>query len=127
MSLKSLTPIIYAKDLEATIAFYCAILGFTIKEKNSEWVRASLLKEGAEIIVTGPNILGHLEDPHFTGSFLIETDDLDGLWNELKGKVKVILEPIDVEWGGRQFALMDNNGYVLIFGQKISRIQNEVL
>lgn len=119
MPLKSLTPIIYTKDLEATISFYCETLGFELREKNLERVRASIARGGAELIAVGPSILGHLEDPHFTGSFFIETDNLNGLWNALKGKVKVILEPTDVEWGGRQFAIKDNNGYVLIFGEHI--------
>ena len=57
----------------------------------------------------------------FTGSFYISVDNADALWNELKTKCKVCYEIENFEWGMREFAIFDNNGYTLQFGHKINQ------
>jgi len=56
-----------------------------------------------------------------TGSFYFTTDDVDALWQELKDKARVCYDIENFEWGMREFAVYDNNGYLLQFGQEIAR------
>jgi uncharacterized glyoxalase superfamily protein PhnB len=54
-----------------------------------------------------------------TGSLYFKTDDVNALWLRLKDKCKVEYPPEDFEYGMREFAIRDNSGYLLQFGQEI--------
>ena len=41
------------------------------------------------------------------------------MWNEVKENVKICYPLETFEWGMREFAIYDNNGYMLQFGQEI--------
>jgi len=56
----------------------------------------------------------------FTGSFYFNTDDVDSLWEKLKDKARVCYGIEDFFYGMREFAVYDNNGYLLQFGQEIA-------
>jgi uncharacterized glyoxalase superfamily protein PhnB len=45
--------------------------------------------------------------------------DVDALWDELKDKVKVAYDIEDFDWGMREFAIYDNNSYMIQFGQDL--------
>lgn len=119
MKLTGLRPILYTDKLEETIAFYADTLGLTCNEKNEEWGWASLSKDDVALMLARPNEHTHFDKPFFTGSFYFNTDDVDGLWEMLKDKVSVCYPPETFEWGMREFAIYDNNGYLLQFGQEI--------
>lgn len=114
-------PIIYTDNLEETIEFYVSTLGFTCGEHNTEWNWASLHKDDAGIMMAVPNEHIAFEKPLFTGSFYITVDNVVELWKELKNKCKICYELDDFPWEMREFAIYDNNGYVLQFGQDISK------
>lgn len=59
------------------------------------------------------------EKPAFTGSFYFNTDEIDALWAELKDKANVAYGIENFEYGMREFAVYDNNGYLLQFGQEL--------
>jgi uncharacterized glyoxalase superfamily protein PhnB len=46
-------------------------------------------------------------------------DDADEVWNQLKDKAKVSYPIEDFDYGMREFAIYDNNGYLLQFGHSI--------
>ncbi len=113
-------------DLQETIYFYTELLGFSCNEHNEDWSYASLHKDQVEIIIVKPNEQTPFDNPTFTGSLYLNTDDINGLWESLKD-ITAICQPIDdFEWGMREFAIYDNNGYILQFGQKIAEIPNAV-
>lgn len=116
-------PILYTGLFEETVEFYVDILGFSVGEKNSEWQWASLYRDEVEIMISRPNDHVGFTKPLFTGSFYIVTEKVDELWLSLMDKVNICYEPGDFEWGMREFAIYDNNGYVLQFGEEI--IDNE--
>jgi uncharacterized glyoxalase superfamily protein PhnB len=124
MTFTALRPMIWSNQLEETIRFYTEILGFTCGERNDEWGWASLHKDDIEIMVAKPNAHTPFEKPVFTGSFYIRTNNVDELWLSLKDKAKIVYDMEDFEWQMREFAIYDNNGYILQFGQDISEIQN---
>lgn len=119
MKLQPIIPIIQTHELEATIQFYCGILGFTCGEKNDEWGWAALHNGDCEIMLAKPNEHTPFEKPFVTGSFYIKTDDVETLWKELKSKTNIAYEIENFDWGMREFAIYDNNGYMLQFGEEI--------
>ncbi|MNT82061.1 hypothetical protein D3C72_2217390 [compost metagenome] len=80
----------------------------------------ALLRSGTiEIMFSHPVESITFETAQFTGSFYFNIDEVDNLWESLTGNVKICYEIETFEWGMREFAIYDNNGYVLQFGEKI--------
>ena len=49
-------------------------------------------------------------------------DDVETIWEDLKDKAKIVYDLETFVWGMREFAVYDNNGYILQFGQDIEDI-----
>ncbi|NML71828.1 bleomycin resistance family protein [Chryseobacterium sp. RP-3-3] len=119
----ALRPILWTENMDETIGFYTQILGFTLMERNDEWQWASIKKDDVQIMFSQneyekPNGIG------FTGSFYFNVDNVDELWEDLKTKTRVCYEVETFEWEMREFAVYDNNGYLLQFGQSVDNIGN---
>ena len=99
--------------------FYTQVLGFTCGEYNEEWGWASLHFASVELMISKPVTKEGFEKPTFTGSLYFGVEDVDAYWNKLKGKAKICYEVENFAWGMREFAIYDNNGYILQFGQLI--------
>ena len=119
MKFEPIVPMIWTKELQKTVDFYCDILGFTCGNQSEEWGWAAVHKDQCEIMIAEPNEHTPFERPYFSGTFYIKTDDVDSLWNELKDKVKVAYDIEDFDWGMREFAIYDNNSYMIQFGQDL--------
>ena len=119
MKFDPIVPMIWTKELQKTIDFYCNILGFTCGNQSKEWGWAAIHKDQCEIMIAKPNAHTPFEKPYFSGTFYIKTDDVESLWNELKGKVKIAYDLEDFDWGMREFAIYDNNYYMIQFGQDL--------
>jgi catechol 2,3-dioxygenase-like lactoylglutathione lyase family enzyme len=129
MRLQKLSPILWTKDLNATIVFYETILGF--KGKSNFPSFASLTRETIEIMFIVPqdepeeckdpnNKQDFFPKPLLTGSIFIVTDHVDELWESIKDRA-IIKSSIDNrEYLMRDFSILDNNGYELVFGQDIN-------
>lgn len=120
MKLNKLTPILWTNNLNETIAFYLQILNFTLLEKNEDWGWAVLQNHAIELMLSKPNANNQMQKPVFTGSFYFNVDDVEQIWNSLKSKTQVVYEMETFDWGMREFAILDNNGYILQFGQSIN-------
>lgn len=110
----------WTEDLDATIAFYVDVLGFTCRERNDEWRWASLYLDDVWIMLAGPNEHTEYDKIGFTGSFYFTTDDVEAMWTKLKDKASICYDIETFDWGMREFAIYDNNGYMLQFGQEIN-------
>ena len=117
MKCTNLRPMLVVPNLPETIAFYVNVLGFTCEIYREDWRWASLARDGIYIMLAGPNDHEPFDKPVFTGSFYLNTDDVNGWWEQLKDKTRVCYPPEDFEYGMREFAIYDNNGYLLQFGQ----------
>ncbi len=118
MKFKRLTPILYTENITGTIKFYTEMLGFICTEFNEEWQWASLLKNEIEIMLSKPNDHIKFHKIGFTGSFYFEVENAEEFWNILKNSVEIVYPLETFEWGITEFAIKDNNGYVLQFGSK---------
>ena len=73
-------------------------------------------------MISKPNDHIPFDKPNFTGSFYFNTDGIDEIWNKLKDKTKICYPIENFEYGMRGFAIYDNNGYLLQFGQDIVEV-----
>lgn len=122
MKFKSLQPILWTENLDETIGFYLHILGFSLNERNNDWQWASLQKDGIQIMISKPNQHEKSNGIGFSGSFYFNVENVDEVWENLKMKANICYEIETFEWGMREFAIYDNNGYILQFAQRASEI-----
>jgi uncharacterized glyoxalase superfamily protein PhnB len=119
MKLQALTPMLRTWDLPRSIAFYTEVLGFECERASEEWGWASLRRDAAAIMLARPDAHAGDTAPAFTGSLYLKTDDVDALWARLRDRVRVCYPIESFDYGMREFAIYDNNGYVLQFGQPL--------
>ena len=129
MKLHKLSPILWTKDLQGTIAFYESVLGFKGTSNFPNFV--SLNREDVEIMFIVPqDEPADCKDPNdkepffpkplVTGSLYIVTEPVVELWESVKDKATVKTPLEDREYYMRDFSILDNNGYELVFGQHIA-------
>jgi uncharacterized glyoxalase superfamily protein PhnB len=106
-------------DIDSAIEYYSTMLGFTLVGRAEGW--AAVRNGGVELMFALPNAHLPFDKPHFTGSLYFHLDDVDGLWTELKAKAAVLYPLEDFSYGMREFAILDNNGYILQFGSEVLR------
>jgi uncharacterized glyoxalase superfamily protein PhnB len=119
MKLLEIKPMLYTKQVKETVEFYQDILGFSCINYMDDWTWAVLSRGNVEIMAAYPNAHTPFKKPTFTGSFYIVTDDVDNIWSEIKDEVEICYELETFDYGMREFAIYDNNGYLLQFGQPI--------
>jgi len=117
MKIKSLTPIIWTKDIQSTTTFYKK-LGFKIVEENEDLVWTCMQNDEIEINIANPEAAPDFKNPNFTGTFYFNVENADEAWEKLKDN-KVVYEIETFDWGMREFAIEDNNGYILQFGEAV--------
>lgn len=119
MKFEELRPILWTEKLDETIDFYTSMLDFICDERNDDWGWASLHRDRITIMLAKPNAHEGFKKPTFTGSFYISINSVDEFWAKLKDKANICYPIENFEWGMREFAIYDNNGYILQFGQDI--------
>lgn len=120
----ALRPVFWTENLDETITFYMNVLGFTLMGRNDDWQWASLRKNDIYIMLSQPNEHENNLSIGFSGSFYFNVNQVDDLWEDLKTKAKVCYEIETFEWGMREFAIYENNGYILQFGEPADNIGN---
>ena len=122
MPFHEVTPMLWVPDVKQTVKFYTEVLGFTCDNFSDESQWASISRDTVVFMLAVPSEHIPYAGPAFTGSFYIRVDTVDDLWIELKDKTEV-LYPIDsFEYGMREFAIKDNNGFMLQFGQEVATL-----
>ncbi len=117
LEMLALTPMLQAKDLDETIAFYTGTLGFRVdKRMDQKWCALSW-NDARVMFYRG---LEHSpEKPVMTGVLYFNPKDVKVLWTELKDKAPVEWELQAMDYGMLEFAIRDCNGYTLSFGQEM--------
>ena len=127
--MKKLSPILWTKNLNETILFYENVLGFKATSNFPNFVYLSRGDVGIMFVLPEDepddckdpeNREEFFPKPILTGSIYIYLDNVDELWETVNQKaiVKSTLE--DREYFMRDFSILDNNGYEIVFGQDIS-------
>ena len=127
--LKSLTPNLMVENISESLAFYTDVLGFKkfmTHPEDGEPVWA-MVKSGDVTFMLQAKDSMQENIPGFDGvgigssslTLFIETDDVDGLYAEIKDKVEIVKDIETAFYGMREVAIRDNNGYVLVFAQRV--------
>ena len=120
--LVSLTPILSTDDMDRSVRFYGDVLGFACGVHSAAY--SNLYRDEVRIVLAAPNEHVPWAGPSFTGQLYFElanADDVDVLWRELNGRADVIYPVDDFEYGMREFAIRDDNGYQLTFGARLPK------
>ena len=115
---QAIRPVLTVNSIDDTIIFYRNMLGFGCVNRMEGW--AALRRDSVEIMISLPNAHEPFEKPTLTGSLYFNSSDVDTLWNEIKDKASIVYPIENFFYGMREFAIRDNNGYVLQFGQEIT-------
>lgn len=129
MKLQKLSPILWTKDLKETISFYESVLGFKSRSNFPNFVYLS--REDVGIMFVLPqdepedckdpdNKEEFFPKPLLTGSIYIYVEHVDELWESVKDKAQIKSSLEDREYLMRDFSILDNNGYEIVFGEDIS-------
>ena len=119
MQINSLSPMLYTNDIEESVNFYVQFLGFECKVLEPDQGWGSVQLGNVRLMFSRPNTHAYFEHPFFTGSFYFHIEDVNALWDKLRDTASVCYPPEDFDYGMREFAIYDNNGYLLQFGQEI--------
>ena len=118
----------YATDeYEATVEFYKEALGFEIVESwdRSDNDKGTLFRAASgiiEVVKRAPDENHGNWEKHFPQGFtiVIETEDVDALYNDISKQELEIAEGLkDQKWGHRSFRMTDPNGVQLYFFSEI--------
>jgi uncharacterized glyoxalase superfamily protein PhnB len=120
MKVENLTPMLRTWDVPGTIEFYSRVLGFQCKAHEPELGWATLSYGPVSLMLSGPNEHEGDVAPAFTGSLYFRVRDVDGLWLWLKDQARICYSIETFDYGMREFAIYDNNGYLLQFGEAVT-------
>jgi len=125
--MESLSPNIFVKDMNETIAFY-KHLGFqliaSVPEDGNSLIWAMMMNGNVTIMFQTYASLGD-ELPEISrkdgGSLLlyIKTTHIIKFFESVKNKVTVLKELEKTFYGATEFSILDNNNYVLTFAENI--------
>jgi uncharacterized glyoxalase superfamily protein PhnB len=118
MRFTALTPALYTRDIRGSVEFYVNALGFTRQGADGGGL-AFVRRDEVEIMFAWPNSHIPLEAPILTGALYLRCDDVNAAWEQMKDAARVCYPIEDFDYGMREFAVFDNNGYLLQFGQEI--------
>jgi catechol 2,3-dioxygenase-like lactoylglutathione lyase family enzyme len=117
---RRILPCLLAADMRATLDFYVDVLGFTqtgYYPIESNPIRTEVRRDGVALIFYTESIHGLGDVPSQSGLLYVFPESVDALAKEYLGKVPFLWGPEETEFGVREFAIRDPNGYVLAFAE----------
>ena len=115
-------PCLLVSDMRRSLDFYLETLRFTqtgYYPIESEPIRTEVRRDGVAIILYTEAVHVRDETPTFTGALYLLPEDIDPLAEELRGKVPFAWGPAETEFGTREFAIRDPDGYTLVFAERV--------
>jgi catechol 2,3-dioxygenase-like lactoylglutathione lyase family enzyme len=117
MKPESLVAMLRTRRMQESVWFYRDVLSFECVEQTEQW--ACLTKDGFELTLALPNEHEPFNQPGLTGAPYFRTQDVDAVWKQIQGKARVVYPIENFDYGMREYAIFDNNGYCLQFGKEI--------
>ncbi len=113
-------PCLLVADMRESLDFYIDVLGFTqtgYYPIESDPIRTEVRRDGVAIILLAEARRVGESTPKFSGALYIFPESVDRLAEELRGKVPFAWGPEETEFGIREFAVRDPDGYTLVFAE----------
>ena len=123
MKLRDLQPMLESNDLPGTIEFYTNVLEFNLRGTfgpGDTLAWCDLQKDDVSIMFCLPNQHMKYGRILLSGSLYITVEDVDAIWETLKDKCEIVYPIENFVYEMREFAIKDNNGYVINFAEDIS-------
>jgi catechol 2,3-dioxygenase-like lactoylglutathione lyase family enzyme len=123
-------PCLLVSDMRRSLDFYLDVLGFTqtgYYPIESEPIRTEVRRDGIAIILYTEATRGIDQPPMFTGALYVFPESIETLAGELRGKVVFAWGPQDTDFGIREFAVRDPDGYMLVFAERAQSSEKEVV
>ncbi|MDF1668888.1 MAG: VOC family protein [Roseovarius sp.] len=122
MRMTQITPFIPCTKLDAQVAFYCDMLGFTVGFQADNY--AFLRRDDVALRLVEVSSDVDLSHPEREGSFYIDVTGIDALYDSLRDRLERLPEgrvraPFNQEYGQREFHVTDEDGTLVFFGQAI--------
>ena len=124
---KSLRPDLMVPDVNAAVAFYQehfdAELTVTVPEQPGKYdfaiIKIGQVELMLELVESLSKDVAPLQNIPMGGSFtlFIEVDDVQAIYDRVKGKVRIVKDMHDTFYGTREFYMQDLNGYVLTLSE----------
>ena len=117
LRLRAVMPAITASDLQASVAWYRDVLGFTVAEeyKRDDKVMGVRLRAGSVDLLLGQDDFAKGRDRQKGQGlrlFWVTAQDVDKLAADIKARGgQLAHEPTDQPWGTRDFAVVDPDGF----------------
>jgi catechol 2,3-dioxygenase-like lactoylglutathione lyase family enzyme len=111
-------PCFLVSNMRRALDFYVDVLGFTqtgYYPIESEPIRTEVRRDGIAIILYTEGWRGSDSEPAFSGGLYIFPKNVMQLADELRGKVPFAWGPHETDFGTREFAVRDPDGYTLMF------------
>ena len=118
MAVQGVSIALSTEDVARSVKFYVEQLGFTCTLQLEGFARVRL--GAANIMLGQPNAHLPWQGPRFTGSIYLAVDNVDDLWESLKTRARIVYPIETMEYGVREFGLLDDNGYQLSFAQHVA-------
>lgn len=129
MEIQSLSPNIMVKNVQQTVDFYQNLLGFELVtsvpdatgKQALQWamVRAGnvtlMFQEEANLKTEYPSLNQHAIGGGFTLYLTVKNHQT--LYKRAKSVATIVKEPHKMFYGATEFAILDNNGYVLTLSE----------
>ncbi|MDJ1485888.1 VOC family protein [Cytophagaceae bacterium YF14B1] len=129
MEVKSLSPNLMVKNVQATVDFYQKTLGFQVLttvphakvENELQW---ALLQSGPVTLMFQEEENLKEEYPELVSqkpggglTLYMAVRDLSAWYEKVKGTAHIIQEPHQTFYGATEFAIQDPNGYILTLSE----------
>lgn len=119
IAIQQLVPSLLVRNIDETLAFYRQ-LGFEVTgcdgaETSSTWAEVKRGEITFQFYSEAPN--GTPSTPVCSGTFYIFTNELDALALDLQGKVEFAWGSEVMDYGMKEFAVQDPNGYFIAFSE----------
>lgn len=123
----SATPNLLVSDVSASLAFYQDVLGFELVRSvpdEAPFVFVWLKRGGVELFLndvkTAADSIKLDLRAGGTSTLYVDVSDVKALLDQLTGRAKVVMPLTDQFYGMREFAILDPDGYLVTFAQRIS-------
>jgi catechol 2,3-dioxygenase-like lactoylglutathione lyase family enzyme len=117
MPFTRLTLVLHTWDLPASIEFYTQVLGFECTQPDNGMAYLQLGDLG--LVLASPPPDEPATAPCFTGALYFDAPQIETLWEQVRHSPHVAYPLQHLGDGMAEFALRDNNGYLLRFGHSI--------
>jgi len=113
-------PCLLVSDMRRALDFYVDQLGFV---QTGYWpiesnpIRTEVRRDDVAIVLITESFRNLGDTPALSGALCLFPEGVERLADELRGKVPFVWGPEVTDYGTREFAIRDPDGYVLVFAE----------